>query len=512
MDDAKVPVTAEWALWGKEPSDLEYRLLRTSEGAIGHREFEENITRYSPGALHDLPQVTVNGFSDRGHRTYLGLAVHSQPDHDCYDASGREFVTTSYYCVPFEELAAGVISYQVMYESFQGVRLQTIAQKPYRTKLAAARPSLSSELAIRVAARLLTGRPVCVLGADKADLSARLRFLDNVASLLPYGIRSQLSAATWVSSIFREHRLRLFFSSAPRDSNDHVVFWGQADRGPIGDDLADIYLTWLRADAADRPAQLALQTTEMGFSRQDVDEMMERLEIPRDLRAGLPSPRRGESGTPSSSPPEAIGSESPADGSSRTLNLLLDRWRSRGIEPGDWVSRALQKAVHRGLLVFNPPAEMKQGRKERVEVGIARSASLRDALAADLRGRGEPQFDEIETSSFMGVELKGDSFTITPFSVPEQVVEPLARWEFDVRPMQAGLQTLVLCVYLRIIFAQHTEIDAGRQSIPILERKIRIRVSVRYGTRHFLAGNWRWLIATAAGLGGTIAAWVALFH
>ena len=62
MDDAKVPVTAEWALWGKEPSDLEYRLLRTGEGAIGHREFEENITRYSPGALHDLPQVTVNGF------------------------------------------------------------------------------------------------------------------------------------------------------------------------------------------------------------------------------------------------------------------------------------------------------------------------------------------------------------------------------------------------------------------------------------------------------------------
>jgi hypothetical protein len=155
---------------------------------------------------------------------------------------------------------------------------------------------------------------------------------------------------------------------------------------------------------------------------------------------------------------------------------------------------------------------MLQGRKERVEVGIARSPELREALTAGLRGRGAPQFETVTTSAHMGVELKGSSFEIVPFSPLEQLVAPTARWEFDVLPNRAGRQTLTLCVNLSIEPGHSPAAAGGRIAVPILEREIRIRVDVGYGTRRFITGNWQWLIATILGLGGALAAWLALVH
>jgi hypothetical protein len=176
---------------------------------------------------------------------------------------------------------------------------------------------------------------------------------------------------------------------------------------------------------------------------------------------------------------------------------------------GDWVSRAVREIVQPGLLAFNPPPEMYQGRTERIEVGVARSLELRDALTAGFRGRGLPEVVQVGTSPAMGVELRGSSFEITGYSPLEQLVAPLARWEFDVTPVRAGNQTLTLCVSLRINSPFAT---GGQIAVPVLERKIRIRVDVSYGARRFVMSNWQWLIATVLGLGGALAAWVALFH
>ena len=178
-------------------------------------------------------------------------------------------------------------------------------------------------------------------------------------------------------------------------------------------------------------------------------------------------------------------------------------------DPEDWVSRAVRDAVRPGLLAFNTPQEMQQGRIERVEVGVARSPELRDALTAGFRGRGLPEVVHVNTSPIMGVELRGSSFEIVGYSPPEQLVADQARWQFDVTPVRSGSQTLTLCVSLRI---DSPFAPGGRIAVPVLERDIRIHVDVVYGTRRFVAGNWQWLVGTAVGLGGGIAAWIALVH
>jgi serine/threonine protein kinase len=236
--------------------------------------------------------------------------------------------------------------------------------------------------------------------------------------------------------------------------------------------------------------------------------------IPADVPDALRPPQQPAAAAPG--PPSPSDAPSPPrrpwpGGAARSHRKPRNRDQQAGYLD-DAVGRAVRASVRPGLLAFNPPAEMIQGRKERVEVGVARSPELREALATGLRGRGELQLETIDTSTHMGVELKGPSFEIIPFSPLEQLVAPTARWEFDVLPQRAGHQTLTLCVSLRIEPAHASPAASGRIAIPILERDIRIRVDVSYGTRRFITNNWQWLIATILGLGGALAAWVALVH
>ena len=234
----------------------------------------------------------------------------------------------------------------------------------------------------------------------------------------------------------------------------------------------------------------------------------------RTFADGTPSrPRSASAGSVSStasagpglwSEPTPAGASAPAR-SSRPAK----RRRSPADQYDDAISRVVRAAVRPGLLSFNPPAEMVQGRKERVEVGVARSPELREALTAGLRGRGELQFEGISTSPYMGVELSGDSFEVVSFSPVEQLVAPVARWEFDVMPFRTGRQKLILRVSLRI---DSLTTSGGRIAVPVLESEIRIRVDIRFGTSRFLAKNWQWLIATILALGGALAAWITLFR
>ena len=284
--ETDVPVTAEWALWGKGAGDAEYRLLVCSDGPVSSATFVEQITSLSPGSADTWPQVTVSGFLRQQAAGYVALAIHDTAEGR-HDAVGREIVYTRYFCVPYPELAAGRVGYRDMYNAFAGFWPTGRDRSPRRFFMPGVDPSHESAppagtqrfLAMRVAALLLTSRGVCVLGADGVDASERLAFLDGVMSLLPYGMRSRLAGATWASSTAYDLNLRLFFADARRQGDEHVVFWHQPEEGPIGHPYADQYLRWLTAGILRPEGQLAAVAEPMGFGEREVAMMLQRLDV-----------------------------------------------------------------------------------------------------------------------------------------------------------------------------------------------------------------------------------------
>jgi hypothetical protein len=283
---AAVPLTAEWALWGKEARDAEYRLLACSDGPVSAATFVDQITSFAPGSAQTWPQVTVSGFRLHGATDYVALAIHDTTQGR-HDAVGREIVYTRFFCVPYQELVAGRIRYREMYDAFAGFWPDGRDRSARRFDLSHAEPLPESaplagpkrRLAMRVAALLLTSRGVCMLGADGADASERLDFLDGVMSLLPYGMRSRLAGATWASSTAYDLNLRLFFADARRRGNDHIVFWNQPQQGPIDHPYADQYLRWLTAGVLQPEKELAAVTQPTGFDQPEVAMMLERLDV-----------------------------------------------------------------------------------------------------------------------------------------------------------------------------------------------------------------------------------------
>lgn len=264
-------VAAEWALWGKDAHDTEYHLLGCSTGIFSSHAFTFVLDRYSPGTLEELPQITVSWIRDpdNGHPSHLAVAIHETaaddppgvPARSRYDAGGREIVFVRYFCVAYDDLARNAVSYEALFNGLRKHMLPKYGRKKIRVKLQAQPISTQAhELAELVAALLLTTRPVCILGADRTPTIDRLRFIDLVMSLLPYGMRSCLSASTWVNSNFKEHNLRLFFATAPRPgggrdgyngdrqkSDDIVVYWKRPDKGCIEDTDVLAYLNWLQS-------------------------------------------------------------------------------------------------------------------------------------------------------------------------------------------------------------------------------------------------------------------------
>ncbi|WP_406333533.1 hypothetical protein [Streptomyces sp. NBC_00203] len=105
---------------------------------------------------------------------------------------------------------------------------------------------LGFDWAAGVAALLLDYRQVAITpspGKALPDVTDRVRVLDAVCSLLPYGCRAWLSAATWTGP--SQHDLRLFFASAARTGQVTAVLGGSPPGEPR-DEAARAYLHGLR--------------------------------------------------------------------------------------------------------------------------------------------------------------------------------------------------------------------------------------------------------------------------
>ncbi|WP_169981304.1 hypothetical protein [Microbispora sp. H10836] len=260
----------EWALEGKRPGSYdEYGLLNWSDGRLDHEVFEKLRDRYTAGTAVDLPQVTIGTakISENGEIShYVVLAIREWSGH--HDFANRRIAYTRWFYVPYEQLVDRPVSYTALYTAFAALPLEprpplTVDVPPYDPEAVSPGPD-----ALSAAALLLNGRPVCVVGADAVPMIDRLRFVDTVAALLPYGTRTRFTAATWTSST-SEHTIKLSFARYAPEGGQTVV-WGHAAES-LRDQTASklCYQFYTRSDVpmATMVARLARDTEPLSIEK-----------------------------------------------------------------------------------------------------------------------------------------------------------------------------------------------------------------------------------------------------
>ncbi|MFC0041344.1 hypothetical protein [Actinomadura rayongensis] len=291
-DDA-ASAAVQWALIGKEPHGWGYEVLECSDGLFQREDFAEMNQRYSPGTPEELPQVTVARAAS-GENAHLTLAI--EEESTTRDAGGRDVVVTRLYAVPYARLAARAVSYEALYRACAPLALPVPGRATPVIGLPA--PDVSpfvgriDDTVVQTAALLLTGAPVQIVGAGGLPLDERLRFLDTVAAMLPYGIRTKFSASTWTSST-AQHQIRLSFTRHPRDSA-HTVEWGRPAAIPQQAELARAYRQLIsQYHDAELLELMAAETAERGFRPPDLRDLLAVLRRGKgqlQLPAALPAP------------------------------------------------------------------------------------------------------------------------------------------------------------------------------------------------------------------------------
>lgn len=290
---------AGWALWSKKPGSRDdYSVLACSFAPFTRADFTTIITRFSAGTPDTrssgpgaLPWVTLSwvGTDDR---LQLGIAVTDGTGQ--VDGVGRPITQTSYFCVPYADIAETRLGYSALYRAVSGITLPPrdgemislpVPQPPVADPVEAV--ARFGERQVATAAALLLQGPVSVVQAEGATLEERLEFIDAVTSLLPFGYRARFAAATWTDSGTR-HRLRLAFAARPRE-DAMAIAWRRPGDIPSGAGIAREYLDKFRALRGMGPAtdrvfglpvvltHLAADTTPRKFehSRAAVDTLLQ---------------------------------------------------------------------------------------------------------------------------------------------------------------------------------------------------------------------------------------------
>ncbi|GAA1592453.1 hypothetical protein GCM10009678_88340 [Actinomadura kijaniata] len=406
-----VRVTAGWALFGKRPgSSDDYGVLNCSREPFRAAEFEAILRRYALGTppVHRegedaLPWVAVSWVGKAPNR-YLGMSIQRWSDHR--DGAGRPIAFTTYICVPYREVERAPVSYEAMYRALRAFdppmdgpgEMATLDLDGYSADdLAGAVDRHDRERVARTAAMLLVGN-VDVLHAGESSVLERLRFLDAVAALLPYGYRADFSAATWATG--RAPNIRLAFTRRPREGSRQMPWRGPVEPGPLpavaGEYTEQVSEIWRRYhDLPKLLGYLASKSVPREF-RDPSHAVVDLADLDRPLRL-LAVAERG--GTPGADAARELLSgprlaEIPADRHGTLVERLL-----RGGDPGDldladeyWervpatdrerVRRTLAAAARDLLWTAGGP----DPRVSRY-VAFARRDGMRDAFLADLLRR-----------------------------------------------------------------------------------------------------------------------------
>lgn len=163
------------------------------------------------------------------------------------------------------------------------------------------------------------------------------------------------------------------------------------------------------------------------------------------------------------------------------------------------------KQLSIGQILFNPPEEMTEHIKDRIEMRI--SQNINEDLTEGLKGRGIPQIEQVRVSTVMTAKLSGDDFKIKPLSDMEQPVlaSGYTQWEWDVTPLKAGRKILQLSVAASINVDTFGE---KKKSLPVMEKEIYVKVNPK---ARFEKIDWYKIIGAIGGVIGIIATIIGIY-
>jgi hypothetical protein len=148
--------------------------------------------------------------------------------------------------------------------------------------------------------------------------------------------------------------------------------------------------------------------------------------------------------------------------------------QASGIRISEAIKQEIQHQLP-GEILINLPSEMTVGVKERAEIRIAKKGIK--YFNKGLRGRGIPEIEKIRISPIMTVILMGDKFDIEALSHEVQPITDFdfTQWEWNITPREAGNQSLLIRVSVRIEIPQVNEPLV--KDYPVYEKKIKVKIN-----------------------------------
>ena len=154
-----------------------------------------------------------------------------------------------------------------------------------------------------------------------------------------------------------------------------------------------------------------------------------------------------------------------------------------------------------GRMVFNPPAEMRQGVEERIELRVQRLSpgvseqAAQATLEAGLQGSGAPQTESLKVATVMKARLTGEGFNISPLSEEAQFVsnDTFTQWAWDVTAVKAGRRKLNLQITIQV---NVDTLGKVAREWPVKTKTVVVRVNPLYSIGNFVGAYWQWLATT----------------
>jgi hypothetical protein len=268
-------LAAEWAVLGKHPGrSMGYEVLGGSLPADRAQRYLWSATTGTPDArvpASGLPwRVFLSGVD--GEERSVCAVVDTGWDGS-KDATGRPSYTWRLLLFEWQAASRAGVTWTTLDRAVSrgGSAPARYEAPPLAARTAAeladAVDRLGFEWAAGAAALLLDGQQLVITAPPHGtmpDLDERVRTLDAVCSLLPYGCRAWLSGATWTGKA--EHDLRLVFAASARTGQQEVPLGTGRPPAPRSE-TAGRYLTELlrirakRESTADVLAHLLAATT-----------------------------------------------------------------------------------------------------------------------------------------------------------------------------------------------------------------------------------------------------------